>query len=100
MARLEMSIPHHLSQDEAVQRIKRLLETVKSEHADKINELRESWNENVGTFNLSALGFSVSGTIAVMPDEVQLSGDLPFAASFFKSRIETTIRERAAELLA
>ena len=100
MARLDMSIPHHLSQEDAMNRIKRLLETVKSEHSDKISGLREEWTDNVGTFNLSAMGFTVSGTIAVTPNEVQLSGELPFAASFFKSRIETTIRERAAELLA
>lgn len=100
MARLEMSIPHHLSQEEAMKRIQRLLETVKSEHSDKISDLTENWADNVGTFNVSAMGFSVSGTIAVTPAEVQLSSDLPFAAAFFKGRIETAIRERAAALLA
>jgi putative polyhydroxyalkanoic acid system protein len=82
-----------------MQRIKQLLENVKKEHSDRISDVREQWTGNVGTFSLSAMGFSVSGTIAVTPTEVQLSGDLPFAASFFKSRIEATIRERATELL-
>jgi hypothetical protein len=100
MASLDISIPHNLSQADAMKRIKGLLEKVKREHSDKIGDLREQWTDNVGTFSLSAMGFSVAGTVTVTPTHVQLSGDLPFAASFFKSRIETTIRERATELLA
>jgi hypothetical protein len=96
---LDVSVPHRLSQEAAIQRIKELLANVKKEHSDRISDLREQWTGNVGTFSVSAMGFSVSGTIAVTPTEVQLSGDLPFAASFFKSRIEATIRERATELL-
>lgn len=83
-----------------MKRIKGLLEQVKREHSDKIGDLREEWTGDGGRFDLSAMGFSVSGTIAVTPTHVRLSGELPFAASFFKSRIETTIRERATELLA
>ena len=94
-----MSVPHKLSQEDAMKRIKGLLENVKREHSDKISDVREQWTDNVGTFSLSAMGFAVSGTIAVTPTDVQVSGELPFAASFFKNRIETTIRERATELL-
>ena len=83
-----------------MKRIKGLLDKVKSEHSDKIGDLREEWTDHVGRFNLSAMGFSVSGMITVTPTDVRLSGNLPFAASFFKSKIETTIRERATELLA
>ncbi len=100
MATLNMSIPHKLSQDDALRRIKGLLDKVKSEHADKVSDLREEWTDNLGRFSFSAMGFSVSGTLAVTPTQVQFSGDLPFAASVFKSRIETAIRERATDLLA
>lgn len=100
MARLNMSVPHQLSQEEAMRRIKGLLNKVKSEHSDKISDLQEEWTDNVGRFSFSAMGFSVSGTLAVTPADIQFSGDLPFAASFFKGKIETTIRDRATELLA
>lgn len=100
MPQLHMSLPHQLSQPEAMQRIKGLLESLRAENLDRINDLREEWSENVGTFSFSAMGFPVSGTLAVGPTDVQLSGELPLAATFFKSKIESTIRERAAELLA
>lgn len=100
MAKLNMAISHCLTQDEAVKRIKTLLGEVKNEFADKISNLREEWNGNTGKFSFSAMGFSVSGTLTVKPSEVELSGNLPFAASFFKGEIESTIRERAETLLA
>ncbi len=100
MAKLNMSVPHKLSQDEALRRIKNLLGEVKNQFADEISDLREEWNGNMGKFSFSAMGFSMSGTLTVNPSEVELSGNLPFAATFFKGKITSTIRERAETLLA
>ena len=100
MATMNMSVPHRLSQDEALNRVKNLLGQVKNQFADKISDLNENWNGNVGTFNFKAMGFAVSGTLTVTPSEVKLDGTIPWAASFFKGKIEATIRERANELLA
>ncbi len=100
MPKLDMTIPHHLSQDEALKRIKGLLGEVKTGFAAKISDLREEWNGNSGKFSFSAMGFSVSGTLIVKSSEMELSGNLPFAATFFKGKIESTIRERAEELFA
>ncbi|MBI2033481.1 MAG: polyhydroxyalkanoic acid system family protein [Candidatus Liptonbacteria bacterium] len=95
-----MTIPHRLSQDEALRRIKGLLGEVKTEFAYKISNLCEEWNGSRGKFSFSAIGFSVSGTLTVKPSEVELVGRLPFAANFFRGKIEETIRERAEKLLA
>ncbi len=100
MAKLNMAVSHRLAQDEALRRIKTLLGEVKNQFADKISDLREEWSGNTGTFSFSAMGFSVSGTLTVKPSEVELCGNFPFAAMFFKGKIESTIRERAETLLA
>jgi hypothetical protein len=100
MPQLQMSVPHQLSRAEAMRRIKGLLESLKAENLGRISDLREEWTETGGTFSFSAMGFPVSGLIEVGPADIQLSGDLPLAATFFKSKIESVIRERAAELLA
>lgn len=100
MAKLNMAVSHRLSQDEALKRIKTLLGEVKTQFADKISDLREEWNGNTGKFSFSAMGFSVSGILTVNLSKVELSGNLPFAASFFKGKIESTLRERAETLLA
>jgi hypothetical protein len=100
MSKLNMSVPHDLSQDEALKRIKGLLGEVKTQFADKMSDLHEAWNGNSGNFSFSAMGFSVSGTLTVKSSEVELSGNLPFAATFLKGKIESIIRDRAKTLLA
>jgi len=100
MPKLKMSVPHRLPQDEALNRIKGLLGQVKQQYADKISDLHEEWSGNAGTFSFSAMGFSISGSLNVTASEVELNGNLPFAASFFKAKIESAIRERATILLA
>ena len=100
MPTIDVTIPHRLSQPQAMSRIQGLIANVKAEHGDKISDLHEEWVENVGSYRFSVIGFAVSGTITVMPDNVRLTGDLPMAAGFFKKTIESTIRDRAADLLA
>jgi hypothetical protein len=100
MPKLNMTIPHRLSQDEALRRIKSLLGEVKEQFSGQINNLQEEWSGDRGTFSFSAMGFAVSGTLAVKRGEVELSGALPFAATLFKGMIESIIQERAESLLA
>ncbi len=100
MPKLNMVVSHHLAQDEALKRVKNLLGEVKNQFTDKIRDLREQWDGNTGTFSFSTMGFSVSGTLTVKSSVVELAGKLPFAAIFFKGKIESAVRERAEALLA
>ena len=100
MPKLDRTVPHRLSQDEALRRIQGLLGEIKTQFTEKVSDLREEWDGDTSKFSFSAMGFSVSGTLTVKPSEVELSGDLPLAAAFLKGKIEATIRERAETLLA
>jgi len=100
MSSLHLTISHHLSQGEALKRVKKLLTQTKKEHSDKIGNLKESWKGNVGTFSFSAQGFTISGTISVSADNLELEGKLPFALGFFKKKIEKVIKDTAKDQLA
>jgi hypothetical protein len=100
MASLEMSIQHRLSQDEALKRIKNLLSETKKEHGDKIGDLKETWDGNIGYFSFNTKGFDISGTLTVGLSTVELHGKIPFVVSLFKGKIIRAIDEKAAELLA
>jgi len=99
MAKLDMTVAHNLTQDEATKRIKNLLNDVKTQFAGKISDLHEEWDANTGTFDFRAMGFAVSGTLTVQTSRIDISGNLPFAAMLFKRKIESTIRDRAETLL-
>lgn len=100
MPSLEMSMPHQLSKEEARRRIQELLPKMKSDYADQIKDLHEEWNGDTGKFSFSVMGFAVSGTLTVNEASVDLDGNLPFAATFFKGKIKSVIQEKAQEVLA
>lgn len=99
MPKLNISVPHKLSREEAAERIKGLLSQMKSEYGDNIKDLNEDWRGDSCRFSFSVMGSSITGTLDILSDEVHINGDLPFAASFFKGKIEETIREKASDLL-
>jgi hypothetical protein len=46
------------------------------------------------------MGHAASGTITVKASEIAVEMTLPFAATFFKGKIESSVREFAAKLLS
>lgn len=100
MPKLDVSVNHRLSQEEALHRIRRLLSELKSQFGDKVTGLHEEWDGDIGKFSFSAMGFRVSGTLVIRASVVELRADLPFAATLFQGQIESVIRGRAEALLA
>jgi hypothetical protein len=99
MPKLAMSVPHTLGQEEATQRVKGLLEKVKSRYQGQVSDLHEEWGDHSGQFSFKTFGFNIKGQVAVEPSEVKVEGELPFAAMMFKAKIEQTIREQLDRLM-
>jgi len=99
MAKLDLTIPHALPQEEALRRIKGLIKNLQEEKKDMITDVSEQWNGNEGEFRFSAKGYELSGNLKVEEKAVIINGQLPFALSFFKGMISQAIREKAGELL-
>ena len=100
MAALNLTIPHNLSKEEALTRIKNLLSNLKEEKKDIVSNVQENWQDNKGNFSFKAQGFNLAGDIVVNDADVQINSDLPFAVSFFKSAISDMITKKTKELLA
>ena len=100
MANLEVAVPHNLSQEEALNRIRNMFTQMKQEHGDKISNLKEEWNGNVGNFSFTAQGFDVAGTLTVNPSNVEFNGKIPFTLSLFKGAIVKTIEQQATKILS
>lgn len=100
MAKLDITIPHGLPPHEALTRIQGLLAKLQREQKDTISNISEKWNGNEGEFSFSAKGFDLSGKIKVEENLISINGQLPFALSFFKSKISQAIKKEAGELLS
>ena len=99
MPKSNISVSHSLPQAEALRRIKNLLPAVKAQYAKDISDLKEEWTGNEASFTLKAKGFPVRGTLTVTASEARAFLDLPFAANFFKGKIERAVREEAEKAL-
>ncbi len=100
MPKMSVTVPHALGQAEALTRVQGMIGNLKRQYGDQISELQEEWTGSTGEFSLKAMGFSVSGRLAVSETTVEMDGNLPLMAAPFKGQIEQMVRQEAERLLA
>lgn len=100
MPNIRFSVPHNLSIEEASRRLKNAISDLKAQFGDKIQNLKESWNDNEGHYNFEVMGFRVSGDIVVKNDLAEFSGTFPFAGLPFKGKIESAAKQHITALLS
>ena len=99
MPTLKISIPHNLSQQEALDRIQKLVSDLKTQHKDKITVDHESWDNNTGHLQFNALGNKISGTVKVEQKSIDIAADVPLMVSLFEGKIRKMIEEESKKLL-
>ena len=99
MPKFGVRVPHTLSKDEARSRLERFVEVIEQKYADKVSDLRKSWEGDTLKFHFKTYGIALDGGITVADNELDLAGNLPFAAMMFKGKIESEVREQLARLM-
>ena len=100
MPRFSLNIPHSLSQSEAIQRLKNETKRFLGGDQSLVSDLNYDWEEAAASFSFKVMGFNVDGTATVQPSDIDIRANLPLAAMMFKGTIESTLREKLAEILA
>ncbi len=100
MPNIQLSVPHKLGQDEAKQRITKLIAESREKFGDKVKDVQESWMGNVDTFSFKAMGFAINGQLDVQPSTLIIDINFPWAVLPFKGRLQNEILKHAQELLA
>ena len=100
MPKFGVRVPHTLTKDEARSRLERFVEMIEQKYADKVSELQQSWEGDSLRFHFKTYGISLDGNISVTDKELNMTGDLPFAAVMFKGKIESEIREGLERIVA
>jgi hypothetical protein len=91
-----MQVPYTLEREEATRRLKEQAAKAR----DQVTDLEEQWNDHTLTFRFKAMGFGVSGTMAVEPAAVKIEVNLPLAALPVKGMIEQKLRQEITGVLA
>jgi hypothetical protein len=100
MPKIKLSVPHKVGQEEAKQRISKLIGETRDQFGGMVSDLKEAWTGYTDNFSFRAMGFSVEGQLDVQPADVQITISLPLAALPFKARVESEILSHAKDLLA
>jgi hypothetical protein len=100
MPKINLSVPHNLSQEEAKRRVSALIADSRTRFAGQVSNVAECWSGYADAFSFKAMGFCVNGKLDVQPAQVLLEIVLPLAAYPLKRRIETEIQAHAHQLLA
>ncbi|PWT90229.1 MAG: hypothetical protein C5B54_07520 [Acidobacteria bacterium] len=100
MPKIDVTVPHNLSVEEAVSRIKNLIGTMQKQYGDRVKNVQENWNGNHADFSFEVMGLAIAGNLSIEPSQMHVIADLPFSAMPFKKMIETTIKEKSTQLLS
>ena len=100
MPKFGVRVPHTLTKDEARSRLERFVEVIEQKYAAKVSDLQQSWDGDTLKFHFKTYGIALDGGITVADNELNLAGDLPFAAMMFKGKIESEIRESLEKIVA
>ncbi len=100
MPKFGVRVPHQLTKEEARARLERFVEMIEQKYADKVSDLQQSWEGDTLRFHFKTYGIALDGGIVVDDNELNMSGELPFAAMMFRGKIESEIRESLERIVA
>lgn len=95
-----VTVPHQLSQDEALSRIKSLVADLKSQYGNQVSNVTENWHDNACDFSMKLKMFKLSGSILVDDKSAQIRGSMPPGTGRFEGKAKSLIEERAKKLLS
>src|SRR5436190_18661143 len=96
---ITVSIPHHLTQEQARAKLQKGLTDLRAQHAGKIGNVEETWNGNHLDFKIEAMGQGITGRLDVEPQAVKLDVDLPWLLSMLADKIRPQIEEQGRKML-
>lgn len=95
-----VSVPHQLSREEALDRIKSLVADLKSQYGNQVSDVSEKWTGNRCDFSLKMKMFKLSGTIEVDDSTAEIRGTMPTGTGRFEGKAKALIEQRAKSLLS
>jgi len=92
---------HNKTKDEAYKAIDGLLNELKKQYKEIIQDYSGSWNssKDIMDFSLNVRGLEISGKIQLYDNLIVLEGTLPFLVKIYQSKIESMIKQTLKEIL-
>ena len=95
-----VSVPHQLSKEDALNRIKLLVQQLKAQYGNQVSSMSENWDDDRCDFSLKMKMFKLSGSILVDDSSAEIRGTMPPGTGRFEGRAKALIEEQAKKLLS
>jgi len=96
---MKIECKHTLGMDTALAKVRSALMQAMFEYSDKISDLNESWNYNVGKISFSCYGFTIKTEIVVEDSVVIVEGKIPWLISGYSGKIEQILLDNIKKIL-
>ena len=100
MPKFNVNVDHSMGRQPAIEKLQSFSEELKVQYSREVTEVTETWNED-GTldFSIKAMGVTITGIMNPSDDQVNVDGQLPFAALPFRGMIQNQIETELRRLL-
>lgn len=100
MPKFNVNVPHAIDRTEAISKLKTFMDAARQDSSVELSDIQETWDENGNLkFAFSAMGFRIAGQMVTETQQVQVSGDLPFAALPFRGALENQLASKIREAI-
>lgn len=99
MPKFNVSVPHSLGKQDALERLQGFSGKLQEAYGDKIKDFEQQWEGDRLVFGFKTLGFKISGGMEVEESQVNVNGELPFAIAMAKGQLTSAIEDRLTKLL-
>jgi uncharacterized membrane protein len=96
---MTIQVEHTLSKQEAKHRIEELIEQLRQEYKNELQNLVVDWTDDNAHIRLQARGYSTAGSLAIKGSVVDLDFYVPFLLQVFGKKIKSVIHDRVQESL-
>src|SRR5882672_608680 len=100
MPTLKMSIPHRLTEEEAIKRVNDLMDRLRANHPDQLSSVNVDWSGKTSSLQFVAKGFHIAGTIHVLPSSINIQAKVPLIVSLYQQKIKDLIEKEAEQLFS
>lgn len=95
---MHFNIPHNMSQDAAITRVKRALEDAKPHMKDQATLNEERWEGATLHFDVALQGKNITGTLEVTETEFVINAKLPLMWRMFEGMVQKEIQKQVQQL--
>jgi hypothetical protein len=100
MPKFTVNVPHAIDRTVAISKLKSFMDAARKDSPVELSEVEEKWDDNGNLeFAFSAMGFRIAGQMVTEAQNVQVRGDLPFAALPFRGALENQLASKIREAI-